>query len=69
MSDDRLPAADARAVEPEALFETVVLQLVDRHGEVLPGADEIHELQVHHLDLLALDELQHFLRGHVFLLG
>ena len=61
---DRLPAADGRPVEAEPFLEAVLLELIDRHREVLPGADEIHELQVDHLDVLALGETEDFLRVH-----
>ncbi len=61
---DRLPAADGRPVETEPVLEAVLAEVVQGNGEVLPGPDEIHELQVHHLDFVFLGERQHFLRGH-----
>src|SRR5207244_2365463 len=37
------------AVEAQALAEGVFGQFTDRQGEMLPGAEGIHELHVHHL--------------------
>ena len=48
---DRLPAANAGAVEAQAVFEHVLCQLVDRNREVLPDAGKIHEPQVDRLDV------------------
>ncbi len=60
---DRLPPTDARAVEPEALFEGPFFDLSRRHGEMLPQAGEIHEPEIHDLDFLLLDELHDVCRG------
>ena len=38
---DRLPAADRRAVEAEAVFEDAFVEVVDRVGAVLPGAEHV----------------------------
>ena len=57
---DALPAADGRAVEPQALFEDVLAQLAERDGEVLPDAEEVGELQIDKLDLVVLRELDDF---------
>ena len=62
---DRLPAADAGAVEAEAVFEDVFVELVGRDGEVLPQAGEVHEAQVDGLDFLLADQRQNFFRCHV----
>ena len=63
---DRLPAADARAVEAQAVFEHVLVQLADRNGEVLPQAGEIHEPQVDRLDFLFATQGQDFFGSHFF---
>ena len=42
---DRLPAADPRAVEAEALLEELLGRAPDRDGEVLPGAGQVDELE------------------------
>ncbi len=57
---DPLPAADARAVEPQAVLEHVLGQLVDRDREVLPQAGEVHEPQVDRLDVLLATQGQYF---------
>ena len=56
---DRFPAADRRAVEAQAIAEGVFGQFADRQGEVLPGAEGIDELHVHHLRALLSGQLQH----------
>ncbi len=61
---DRLPAADARAVEAEAVLEDILVQLVDGNGEVLPQARKVHEPQVDRLDVLFAAQGQNFLRRH-----
>ena len=62
---DGLPAADRRAVEAEPFLEDRLRELVERDGEVLPDADEVHELQVDVGGLLLLGQLQDLLRGEV----
>ena len=42
---DRLPAADAGAVEAEALFEYFFREFGHRHGKVLPLSGEVAELR------------------------
>ena len=46
---DRLPAADAAAVEAEAMFEAFEGQFADGHRGVLPQPGEIHEAQIDEL--------------------
>ena len=58
---DGLPAADARAVEAQAVFEHVLRQLADRNGEVLPQAGKVHEPQVDRLDFFFAAQGQDFL--------
>ncbi len=43
---DGLEPADAGPVEPEAFGERRLLELADRHAEVLPGADQVDEPDV-----------------------
>src|SRR6185312_9486053 len=65
---DRLPAADRRAVEPEAVLERVFLQLLNRDGRVLPDARQVDELQIDELYAVLLGELEDLARGHAVLL-
>ena len=46
---DFLPAANGRSVEAEAVFEHVGFEIGDGHGEVLPSAGQIDELEIDHL--------------------
>ena len=57
---DRLPAADARAVEADAVLEDVLVEHLGRDGEVLPQAGEVHEAEVDGLDLALAEEGQDF---------
>ena len=61
---DRLPAADAGAVEAQAVFEDVFVELVDGDREVLPDAGEIHEPQVDGLDVVLATHRQNCLWSH-----
>ena len=61
---DRLPAADAGAVEAQAVLEDVLVELVDRNGEVLPQPGEVHEPQVDGLDVLFPAQRQYFFGSH-----
>ena len=54
---DPLEAADAAPVEADPLPEGGGAHLAGRERKVLPRAQEIGELDVHHLHLVALDEL------------
>ena len=49
---DRLPAADARAVEAQPVLENVLVELVDGDGKVLPESGEVHESQIDGLHVL-----------------
>ena len=46
---DPLPAANRRAVEAEAVVEGRFVEGPDREGHVLPGSEQVAELEVHHL--------------------
>ncbi len=52
---DVLEPANARAIEADTLAEEVLAQLLDRDGEVLPGPDQVDELEI--------DDLQPLLVG------
>jgi hypothetical protein len=62
---DWLPAADRGAVEAETLLKRLLVQKVCREGSVLPGAEEIDELDVHHPGPILLGEFKEFFRCHV----
>ena len=51
---DAHPAANRRAVEPEALLEGAFIQRVHRIRAMLPAAEHVDELQVDHLGLVLL---------------
>ena len=58
---DRLPAADAGAVEADAVLEDASSSSdFGRDGEVLPEAGEVHEPQIDGLDLAFAEEGQDF---------
>ena len=61
---DPLPAAEARAVEAEAVAEGILLELADRDREVLPGAEKVGKPQIDRLDLLLTAHRQHFTGLH-----
>ena len=46
---DALPAPDGGAVKAEALVKDLLGQFADGHAEVLPGAEGVDKLDVHHL--------------------
>ena len=56
---DGLPATDGASVEAKSLGETFFRDPVDRHGGVLPLAQEIHEFVVHELESAFLDQFQY----------
>ena len=58
------PAANRRAVESEAVRERVLVQMFQREGAVLPAAEHVHELQVHHLGLVLLGEREEVVGRH-----
>ena len=61
---DRLPAADAGAVEAETVFEDVLVERLGGDGEMLPQAGKIHETQIDGLDFLFTDQGQNFFGCH-----
>ena len=67
---DRLPAADRRAVEAEALLEDVLLELADRIVKCCQMPRKSMNLRSTILRCSSLRELQYFLRCHaISLLG
>ena len=54
---DHFPAANARAVEPKAFGENVLVVLGQRGREMLPGTGQIGKLEIHEFDLVILDYL------------
>ncbi len=55
---DRLPAANRRAVEAEAVLEHALFDLAHGVGAVLPRAEDVAELEVDLLDVVFLAELE-----------
>ena len=51
---NRLPPPNGRSVEAGTLGEDRIRQFFNRNREVLPGAGEVHELQVDHDDFVFL---------------
>src|SRR5207245_6101845 len=49
--------ANARAVEADALAEEAPGQFLDRDGEVLPGPDQVDELEIDDLERLLVGEV------------
>src|SRR5215831_18193056 len=61
---DRRPAAQARAVKAEALFERLFRKLVDRKRQVMPGANQIGETNVNVGRSFISRKLQHIFHTH-----
>jgi hypothetical protein len=59
---DLLKATNRGAVEAKALLERLLLETVDRQRDVLPGAGEVGELEVHHPDPVLARHLEHVSR-------
>ena len=66
MSDSLMadPAADAGAVEAQALLEGLFVEFLGGDGEVLPQAGKVHEAQIDGADFLFPDQGQDFFRCH-----
>ena len=60
---DLLESPDRRPVEPEALFEDVLGQLVGGHRKVLHEPGQVDEPDIDDLDALVLHQAEHFRRG------
>src|SRR5690606_15795891 len=61
---NRLPATNARAVEPEAILEQVLGELGNGDAEMLPYARKIHKAEIRALDIILPAHCQDFLRRH-----
>ena len=61
---DRLPAADRGAVKARAVLEERLVVFAHGDREMLPRADQVHELQVHQFGTLFLRQGNGFLCGH-----
>ncbi len=57
---DRLPAGDRRAVEHDALGQQILVDGLDRLGEVLPFAPRVGEPEVDVFHLMLFDEREDF---------
>ncbi len=55
---DPHPASNRRAVEAEAFFERTRIEMFDWERTVLPASEHVDELQVDHLGLVSLRELE-----------
>jgi hypothetical protein len=62
---DGRPAADAGAIDAEAIFERILRELADRVGDVVLQAGNIGKPEVHHLGFILSGKLQHFLWAHL----
>src|SRR5205085_12306676 len=60
---DHFPTANARAIEAEAVSKNVFVIFGERGGEMLPGAGEIGELEIHEFYLAVLDHFGNVGRG------
>ena len=60
---DHFPAANARAIEAEAVGENVFVIFGEGGGEMLPGAGQIGELEIHEFYLAVLDHFGNVGRG------
>ena len=61
---DGLEAADAGAVEPDAVLEQPGVELVGGDGEMLPQPGHVGEPQVHDLRAVLLGKVDHLSRCH-----
>ena len=61
---DRRPAANARAVHAETLFERADVQLAHRIGNMVLQAGDIGKPEIELLGVVLLGKFQHFLRIH-----
>ena len=72
---DVLEAANAGSIESDPVVEQALAQLLDRDREMLPGPDQIDELEVDDLQALLVSQiddglgvrLQLFFRAHALI--
>ena len=60
---DRFPTANAGAIKAEAFGKNVFVIFGEGGGEMLPGAGQIGELEIHEFDLAVLDHFADVGRG------
>jgi len=65
-SVDRLPTADARAVEPDTVRENVFVVFGERGSEMLPGTGQVGEFEVHEFHVAVFDHFADVGRGFFF---
>src|SRR5215471_18796234 len=63
-----LETPDTGTVEGNTFDKRLFSQLADGDAEMLPGARQVHKLQVYHLCAILLSKLQDFSGGHISLL-
>lgn len=63
---NRLPAADTGTVKAVTVFKRAQLQLVGRHGKVLPSPREVLETEVNEFDRILLDQFKNVFWCHLF---
>ena len=66
---DHAPAANARSVKPEAISENLLVVFGERGREMLPGAEQIRELEVDQFHVAVFDHFADvgwsFVFGHI----
>src|SRR5207248_3217155 len=62
-SVDHLPTANTRAIETEAVSKNIFVIFGECGGEMLPGAGEIGELEIHEFYFAVLDHFGNVGRG------
>ena len=66
---DHPPAANARSIKAEAIGENLLIVFGERGREMLPGAEQIRELEVDQLHVAVFDDFSDvgwsFVFGHV----
>ena len=61
---DPLPAANAGAVEAQAVFEHVFIELADGNREMLRRAEEVGEPQIDRFDIFFAAQSENFAGSH-----
>ncbi len=62
---DAHPAANRRPVEAKPLREGIGVPQIDRKRAVLPAAEHVDELEIHHVGFVFLGELEEIVRRHM----
>ena len=63
---DSGPAANARAVDAEAIFERLLFEHGDGIGDVLAQARQVGKAQIELPGIVLLGKFENFLRGHMY---